>query len=101
MTGKPHDKGNRPSIMKKYLANTMMAIIMGSFFGSSAVQYDYTRHRPERAQPELSRTVALPVFYNKTVFVTERDKWILHSIYIVGAVGAVVLVLLIYSGVKL
>lgn len=87
--------------MKKILANTMMVIILGSFFGGSAVQYDYTRHRPERAQPELSRTVALPVFYNKTVFVTERDKWILYSIYIVGAVGAIILVLLIYSGVKL
>lgn len=79
----------------------MMVIIMGSFFGGMEVKYHYTRNRPELAQPELSRTVALPAFYNKTVFVTERDKWILYSIYIVGVVGAVILVLLIYKGAEL
>ena len=45
-----------------------------SFFGAMSLRQYYTRNRPETAQIELGRVVAIDANYGKTVYVTRSEK---------------------------
>lgn len=84
--------------MKNYLFNTLMMVILGAFFVHMSEVHHYTLHRKEHAQPELGRVIPIVGNYNKTIFVSKGDLWLIYSNYIVGGVAVSALFLSIFFG---
>jgi hypothetical protein len=64
--------------MRKFINILIGVIFLSWLFGMMAVRQYYTRNRPESPQPELNRTVAVPLNYGKTVYVTPEENRILY-----------------------
>ena len=64
--------------MRKILTNVTGVVFLSWLLGTMAVRQYYTRYRPESPQPELRQTVAIPLNYGKTVYVTLGESRMLY-----------------------
>jgi hypothetical protein len=51
-----------------------IGLLFFALFSMMSLQYRYTRAMPEVAQREAGRVCPVPVYYGRTVFVTEEEK---------------------------
>ena len=57
----------------KFCCFIVGSVSLFAFHHMNEVEMHYTRHMPALAQPQDGRTVALEVFYCKTVYVTAQE----------------------------
>lgn len=85
--------------MKSYLFNVLMMTTLGAFFANIAEVHFYTLNRSRIAEPELSRIIPIVGNYNKIVYISKGDLWLLYTNYLVGGASVATLVVLVVIGV--
>ena len=85
--------------MKNYLFNILMTIVFCSFAAYVFELNYFTFHRPSYVLPEQNQVIQITGDYNKKIYISQNDLYLLYANYVVAVSSIVTLIILIYLGI--